>query len=187
MRDELERVILVNERDEEIGTEAKLAAHRSGVLHRAFSVFVTNGRGEMLLQRRAAGKYHSAGLWSNACCGHPRQGEGVGEAAARRLGEEMGFRCALRPAYSFVYRAELGEGLVEHELDHVFLGAFDGTPEPDAGEVSEWRWVAPDALRTEMARAPETFTPWFRMAVPELAERGVFAGAPGAHPRPAAR
>lgn len=157
-------MILVDRADTEIGSEEKLRAHARGVLHRAFSVFVLNPRGEILLQRRAEEKYHTGGLWSNTCCGHPRPGEETGAAARRRLREEMGFDCALTCRFGFVYRAPLEDGLSEHEYDHVFLGRFDGVPEPDPAEVSAWRWVPVERVRRELAEAPETFTPWFRPA-----------------------
>jgi isopentenyl-diphosphate delta-isomerase len=157
-------VILVGPDDEEIGTAAKLEAHGSGALHRAFSVFVLNDRGEILLQRRAVGKYHSGGLWSNSCCGHPRPREDTRAAAMRRLAEEMGFDCALRHLFAFTYRVALGGGLWEHEIDHVFIGHHDDAPRPDPLEVSEWRWLAPDALQTEMANDPDRFTLWLAPA-----------------------
>lgn len=159
-------VTLVDDQDRELGAEEKLAAHRRGVLHRAVSAFVFDRAGRHLLQRRAAGKYHSASLWTNACCGHPRPGEDPASAVARRLNEEMGIRVPLVPAFRFTYRADVGAGLVEHELDHVFTAVFDGTPAPDPAEVSGWRWVAPDALAAELAAAPERFTPWFRLILP---------------------
>jgi isopentenyl-diphosphate Delta-isomerase len=166
-----ERVILVDERDREIGTAPKLRAHREGALHRAISVFVLNGRGEMLLQRRAHAKYHSGGLWSNACCSHPRPGEETAAAAARRLKEEMGLRTPLRWVHSFTYRAALADGLWEHEYDHVFVGRTDADPRPDPGEVAEWRWVAIDELSRELERHPERFTVWFREPFEEVAAR----------------
>jgi isopentenyl-diphosphate delta-isomerase len=168
MLDENERVVLVDERDVEVGSAAKLEAHRTGVLHRAFSVFVVNSAGELLLQRRAPTKYHTGGLWSNTCCGHPRPGEPITAAARRRLAEEMGFQCALRRLYGFVYHAELGGGLREHEYDHVFVGRHDADPAPDPCEVSEWRWAGVSELRADVARAPDRYTPWFRMALPDL-------------------
>ena len=163
-----ERVILVGPEDEEIGTAAKLEAHTSGALHRAFSVFVLNGRGEILLQLRAIGKYHCGGLWSNSCCGHPRPSEETRAAATRRLAEEMGFACELRHLFAFTYRVELGAGLWEHEIDHVFIGHHDDAPQPDPLEVSEWRWLAPDALQAEMASDPDRFTPWLAPALSGL-------------------
>ncbi len=157
-----EQVILVDADDREIGAAEKLEAHRRGLLHRAISVFVFNGQGEMLLQRRAEGKYHSAGLWSNACCTHPRPGESTAEAAARRLAEEMGFGCPLEPAFSFVYRVQLTEALAEHEYDHVLLGRYEGAPAPNPDEVMAWRWAGAEALRRDVAARPEAYTYWFR-------------------------
>ncbi|HEV2147893.1 MAG TPA: isopentenyl-diphosphate Delta-isomerase [Longimicrobiaceae bacterium] len=171
MRGDAEMVVLVDERDRETGVAEKLAAHREGRLHRAFSVFVFDQAGSLLLQRRADGKYHSAGLWTNTCCSHPRPGEAVEDAAHRRLAEEMGFDCELRPAFTFVYRADFPDGLVEHELDHVLVGRWSGSPAPDAEEVGGWRWAAPGELLREMEADPEAFTHWFRIALPELLER----------------
>lgn len=168
-----ERVILVDRRDTPVGTAEKLEAHRTGRLHRAFSVLILNDAGEALLQRRAAGKYHSAGLWSNTCCSHPRPGEATQAAAHRRLQEEMGFDCPLESAFPFIYRTELEGGLVEHEYDHLFLGSWTGAPEPDPEEVAEWRWVPLHALRREIARHPTRFTYWFRVALRELDDRGL--------------
>jgi isopentenyl-diphosphate Delta-isomerase len=130
-------------------------------------VFVFDGAGRLLLQRRARGKYHSAGLWSNTCCGHPRPGEDTATAAARRLHEEMGFTCALASAGAFTYRAPLGE-LTEHEVDHVFTGRFEGTPQPDAQEVAAWRWVDATALAAELPARPERYSAWLAAAL-ELA------------------
>lgn len=165
MRRVEERVILVDEADREIRTQEKLAAHKEGALHRAFSVFVLDKDGRLLLQRRAADKYHSAGLWSNTCCGHPRPGEEALDAARRRLREEMGFDCPLERAGAFVYRTKLANGLVEHEYDHVFAGAFDGDPAPDPAEVSEWRWVAVDEIVKELRRRRAGYTVWFKPAL----------------------
>lgn len=162
-----ERVILVDEGDVELGTAEKLRAHAEGALHRAFSVVVFSAAGEMLLQCRAAGKYHSAGLWSNACCGHPRPGEDVHQAARRRLAEEMGIDCELEPLFHLRYRAEFAGGLAENEYDHVFAARCHLPPRPDPAEVQAWRWVAMDDLRRDVARAPERYTAWF----PLLADR----------------
>lgn len=168
-----ERVILVDAEDTPVGTADKLAAHRAGQLHRAFSVFVLNDDGAVLLQRRAEGKYHSGGLWSNTCCSHPRPGEATEAAARRRLEEEMGFHCTLEPAFGMVYRADVGGGLVEHEYDHVLLGRWSGEPDPDPREVADWRWVPLAALKEEVARHPRRFTYWFRVALLELDARGL--------------
>jgi isopentenyl-diphosphate delta-isomerase len=158
MQEEL--VLLVNERDEPVGTMGKLKAHQAGALHRAFSVFLFDEQGRLLIQKRAAGKYHSAGLWTNTCCSHPRPKEQVVEAARRRLKEEMGIEVDLHPRFNFVYRAEVGNGLVEHEFDHVLFGTFSGEPIPDPLEVAEWRYLDPDSLDAELHMAPERFTKW---------------------------
>lgn len=160
-----EQVVLVDRQDRPIGTEEKLAAHRRGVLHRAFSVFVFNDEGELLLQRRAPGKYHSGGLWSNTCCSHPRPGEPTDRAARRRLGEEMGIDCDLEHLFSFSYRAAFPDGLIEHEYDHVFVGYSDEVPRCDPGEVMDYRWTSLPALRADMDEDPASFTVWFRMAL----------------------
>lgn len=169
-----EHVVLVDESDREIGTAEKMAVHRDGRLHRAVSVFLFDGQGRWLLQRRADGKYHSPGLWSNTACTHPRPGELPADAASRRLDEEMGVRCALRPAFSRVYRAELigPEPLVEHELDHVFVGRFDGEPIPAAAEVSGWEWIDADVLRADLRARPERYTPWFQIFADDAGRAG---------------
>lgn len=166
----LERVVLVDLADREVGQAEKLDAHRRGVLHRAFSVFVLDGAGRLLLQRRAAGKYHSGGLWSNTCCGHPRPGESVVAAARRRLVEEMGLDCPLEPVGAFVYRATIGE-LVEYEYDHVLVGCCEGCPRPDPGEVAEWRWVSREELERDLATHPERYTVWLGQALQQLPAR----------------
>ena len=168
-----ERVILVDESDAEVGTEEKQRAHLDGRLHRALSVFVLDGEGRLLLHRRAGGKYHSGGRWTNTCCSHPRPGEPVADAARRRLREEMGVDVALEPAFTFVYRAEVGPGLVEHELDHVFVGRSGAEPRPDADEVEAWAWAGFDEILACMEDDPEGYTPWFRivMQTPELREK----------------
>lgn len=174
-------VVLVDSRDRPVGTAPKLAVHETGALHRAFSVFLFDPQGRLLLQRRAADKYHSGGLWTNTCCGHPRPGEPVAAAAARRLREEMGIGGDLREAGTFVYRADVGRGLIEHELDHVFVGRFGGEPAPDPREVGGWRWVAIPTLQAELAARPEHFSPWFARAL-DAALAEAFGGSPA--PRP---
>jgi isopentenyl-diphosphate delta-isomerase len=165
-----EWVVLVDEEDRELGVEEKLASHRNGGrLHRAFSVFIFDRRGEMLLQRRSDAKYHFRGKWTNACCGHPRPGEAVEAAAQRRLKEELGFETALVRLFSFRYRAEDPDsGLVEHELDHVLVGTFDGTPRPDPNEVSEVRWAARADLERDLAARPASYSSWFPEALARL-------------------
>jgi isopentenyl-diphosphate delta-isomerase len=171
----VELVILVDESDRETGTMEKLRAHQEGALHRAFSVCIFNDSGELLLHRRAAGKYHSPGLWTNTCCSHPRPGETTREAALRRLQEEMGFTCALEPAFEFIYRAELDQGLTEHEYDHVFTGIWNGTPAPSADEVADWEYRSTSGILAEMQMHPERFTAWFRILLPRLVETGFHA------------
>lgn len=160
-----ERVVLVDPDDRPLGSAPKLEAHRSGVLHRAFSVFLFDDEGRLLLQQRAHTKYHGGGLWANTCCGHPRPDEPTEAAAARRLREEMGLGAVLTHAGSFLYRAEVEHGLTEHELDHVFVGRTDGDPQPDPAEVAGWRWLRPEELRGEIARDPARFTVWFERAL----------------------
>jgi len=167
MNDATEEVILVDVQDRRVGTAAKLAAHRRGDLHRAFSVLIHDGEGNMLLQKRYALKYHSGGLWTNACCGHPRPGEDTLAAAQRRLREEMGFSCALMPLGSLVYRADVGEGLIEHELVHLFLGQHEGPVCPDAREAEDHAWRPLEAIRREVAAHPQRFTVWFRRYLEE--------------------
>ena len=167
-----ERVVLVDAGDREIGTEEKMEAHRRGLLHRAISVFVFRPDGSLLLQRRAWEKYHSGGLWTNTCCTHPRPGESVAAAARRRLREEMGFECELREVFDFTYRAELDGELIEHELDHVFFGVWDGTPAPNPDEVAEWRWDPPSRFPGAFRDEPQAYTAWFPIAWNEVLARG---------------
>lgn len=161
-----EEVVLVDEMDREAGAAAKLAAHENGGrLHRAFSVFVFDAAGRLLLQRRAADKYHFGGLWTNTCCGHPRPGEDVSSAASRRLWEEMGIAPGLTPVTSFVYEAfDPASGLTEREYDHVLRGRHEGTPDPDLVEVEGWTWISTEELAADLARNPESYTPWFPLA-----------------------
>jgi isopentenyl-diphosphate delta-isomerase len=160
-----EHVVLVDALDRALGTMEKLRAHEQAALHRAFSVFVVrqrDGQHELLLQLRARSKYHFGGLWTNTCCGHPRDGESPVAAGQRRLPEEMNFACALEAIGSFVYRATSENGLIEHELDHVLLGRHEGeVPAPNPGEAEAVRWVALAALDRELSERPSAFTPWF--------------------------
>lgn len=159
-----EQVILVDADDREVGVGEKMATHRAGALHRAFSVIIFNRAGEMLLQQRAVTKYHSGGLWSNTCCGHPRPGEATAAAARRRLGEELGLDCPLEEAFAFRYRTPLADGLSENEYDHVLIGHCDGlTPQPAPEEVGAWRWMSMAALRADIAARPEQYTYWFKV------------------------
>ncbi|MBX2971758.1 MAG: isopentenyl-diphosphate Delta-isomerase [Flavobacteriales bacterium] len=161
-----EHVILVNEQDDVLGAMEKHEAHRRGVLHRAFSIFLFDAEGRVLLQQRAADKYHSASLWTNTCCSHPRPGEDTAAAATRRLKEEMGMDARLEHRFTFTYRADVGHALTEHELDHVFFGPARGTPTPDPTEVQDWRYVEVEALSAEIAAHPERFTAWLRICWP---------------------
>jgi isopentenyl-diphosphate delta-isomerase len=165
-----ERVILVDANDVAVGTEGKLRAHQKGLLHRAFSVFVLDSMGRVLLQQRADAKYHSGGLWSNTCCGHPRTNEDIRLAAQRRLTEEMGIVCELREVGTFTYRADLGNGLVEHEVDHLFIGDFEGDPAPDPAEVASWTWMPMSAAQSDCPARPGRYTAWFPLALTALGD-----------------
>lgn len=165
------QVILVNELDEETGLMEKMEAHEKGLLHRAFSVFILNDQGEMLLHQRALDKYHSGGLWTNACCSHPLPGETVEAAAHRRLSEEMGFDCPLRELFQFTYRTEFDNGLIEHEYDHVWVGTYNGTINPDPREVHAHRYLPVNEIIRLMAEVPEQFTSWFRLAFPRVIDQ----------------
>lgn len=158
-----EKVILVNEQDEPVGVMDKLEAHEKGLLHRAFSVFIFNSKGELLLQQRALSKYHSPGLWTNTCCSHPRAGEENAEAAHRRLKEEMGFDCELEYKGSLIYKVQFGNGLFEHELDHVFTGVFDGIPQINPDEVASFRWITLQNLKNEIEKDSSYFTHWLQL------------------------
>jgi isopentenyl-diphosphate Delta-isomerase len=166
-----QEVILVNEQDEQIGTMEKMEAHRKAVLHRAFSVFIFNAKGEMLLQQRARHKYHSAGLWTNACCSHPSPGEETLVAANRRLIEEMGFSTPLEKMFSFTYKSEYDNGLTEHEFDHVFTGKFEGSIKPDPEEVQDYCFKSLDEIEGSLQSHPAKYTSWFHIAFPKLKEQ----------------
>lgn len=160
-----EQLILVDERDSEVGTISKMAAHREGLLHRAFSVFVFNSSNKLLLQRRSLDKYHSAGLWSNTCCSHPRPGETIEAAAKRRLFEEMGLSCELREVFSFIYHVKMENGLTEYEFDHVFAGYSDSIPEPDSDEVNDWAYRNMEELKQDIAAKPHLYSEWFKLCI----------------------
>lgn len=163
------KVILVDEQDNPIGIAEKMEAHHNGgQLHRAFSVFLFNSRGEMLLQQRALDKYHSGGLWTNACCSHPAPGENTPDAALRRLKEELGFTTPVQKIFDFVYRAEFENGLTEHEYDHVFVGEYEGDFQYNPLEVMDYRYISLPALKEDMAQEPEKYTAWFRLAFPRI-------------------
>ena len=164
----MEQVILVDEKDVAIGTIDKMEAHEKAVLHRAFSVFIFNSKDEMLLQQRARTKYHSAGLWTNSCCSHPRPGEDTHAAALRRLQEEMGFTTPVKKAFDFVYKATFANGLTEHEFDHVFVGKYDDKIEPDPKEVGDYAYWPMETIEEQIKMHPESFTVWFRIAFPKV-------------------
>lgn len=166
-----EFVVLVDEIDREIGTKEKLAAHVAGDRHRAVSVFLLNDKGEMMLQQRALSKYHSGGLWTNTCCGHPRPGESPFEAANRRLFEEMGIRCNLKKKFDFTYKALLDKNLFEHEFDHVFAGEFNGSPQLNPMEAMNWKWIDLETLQKEIETNPEKYTIWFKIILESWAIR----------------
>ncbi|MFQ5541525.1 MAG: isopentenyl-diphosphate Delta-isomerase [Candidatus Binatia bacterium] len=162
---EKEKVILVDEDGHEIGSMEKIKAHREGRLHRAFSIYVFNSEGKLLLQKRAKKKYHSGGLWTNTCCSHPRPQESIEKAAQRRLQEEMGFDCDLRESFSFTYKVKLDNDLFEHEHDHVFIGEFDGEPVPNPEEVEDWKWIGLEELQKDVRERPDRYTYWLRICI----------------------
>jgi len=160
-------VILVDERDNQIGKEEKIKAHKEAKLHRAFSILVFNKKGEWLLQKRARTKYHSPGLWTNTCCSHPGPGKNLMMEARRRLKEEMGFDCPLEESFSFVYKAKLGD-LTEYEFDHVLLGRFSGEPRPNKEEADDWKWMSFNGLKEDVKQNPENYTLWFKIIFKEV-------------------
>lgn len=163
-----QRVILVDAQDIERGTMEKMEAHRSSNLHRAFSIFIFNSGQQLLLQQRAAAKYHSGGLWTNTCCSHPQPGEELIDAAIRRLQEEMGFTTTLFKAFEFVYEASFSNGLIEHEYDHVLIGKYDGLVQPNAEEVSNYCYQNLEEIRAGFSLRPGNYTEWFKIALPKL-------------------
>ena len=158
-----EKVILVNENDEQIGLMPKLEAHEKALLHRAFSVFIFNTENELMLQKRAAHKYHSPSLWTNTCCSHQRDGESNIEAGMRRLQDEMGFVVDLEESISFIYKAPFDNGLTEHEFDHVMIGYYNQVPNINLEEVSEWKWMPLEDVKVDIAMKPEIYTEWFKI------------------------
>lgn len=163
-----DQVVLVDERDIEVGVCDKLAAHKKGLLHRAISIFIFSTKGEILLQKRAKTKYHSGGLWSNTCCSHPRHGENVEAAAHRRLEEEMGFDCPLEKVHSFIYRTPFENGLVEYEFDHVLVGVYNGTPVINPEEAEDWKWMIQEAVVEDACVHPERYSYWFKIALSDI-------------------
>lgn len=156
-------VILVDKDDNQIGTMEKMEAHRRGELHRAFSVVIFNSKGEMLLQKRAKSKYHSGGLWTNACCSHPQPGELITETVKKRVREEIGIEVDPTFSYKFLYKAPLDQNLIEHELDHVFVAEFDGKPALNAAEAEDWKYVKVDWLKEDVKKNPSHYTYWFKL------------------------
>lgn len=162
----VEKVILVNENDQSIGEMEKLQVHKEGKLHRAFSIFIFNDKGEMLLQQRANNKYHSGSLWSNACCSHPSPNDETIISAKRRLKEELGFETELSPAFTFIYNTPVGKNLTEHEFDHVFVGKHTGAINPNPHEVKNYRYLPMEQIRQIIIKQPHQFTTWFKIAFP---------------------
>lgn len=158
-----EQVILVNEKDEKIGLMPKMEAHEKAVLHRAFSVFIFNSKNELMLQQRAAHKYHSPLLWTNTCCSHQRDGESNIEAGTRRLKEEMGFTTPLKEVTSFIYKAPFDNGLTEYEFDHVMVGHYENRPTINRKEVESWKWMPLETVKKDIAIQPELYTAWFKI------------------------
>lgn len=165
-----DRVILVDESDQEIGSEEKLKAHRQGQLHRAFSIFVFNPQGQILLQKRSTKKYHSDGLWSNTCCSHPRPGEPFEQEVRRKLIQEMGFECELQRIFSFTYKVEFQNDLIEHEIDHVFIGRYAGDPTPNPDEVDGWQWMDLEVLLNDVKTNPQAYSYWLRICIDQVLE-----------------
>ena len=166
----MEYVVLVNEKDSQIGIMEKMAAHIVPRLHRAFSIFIFNSKGELLLQQRALSKYHSPGLWTNTCCSHPRNGESLEQATARRLQEEMGMTCELHEVFTFIYKAPVGLGLIEHEYDHVFFGQSDATPVINIDEVESWKYMSLDDIAEDLKVHPEQYTEWFKISFDKIVQ-----------------
>ncbi len=160
----MESVILVDEKDNQVGLMPKLEAHQKGLLHRAFSVFIFNSDYKLLLQKRASSKYHSGGLWTNTCCSHPRDGEDVIDAANRRLNEEMGIKTSLRKVFDFIYTAELDNNLIENEFDHVFYGVYDIDPIINKEEAEDFKWVDMKTLKNDIENNKDQYTVWFKIA-----------------------
>jgi isopentenyl-diphosphate Delta-isomerase len=167
---ELPQVIIVNERDEPVASMEKMEAHQRGFLHRAFSIFIFNSKGELLLQQRAAGKYHSGGLWTNTCCSHPQPGEETIVAAERRLHEEMGFTTGLEKLFDFIYKASFNNGLIEFEFDHVFAGEYDGPVQANKDEAMDYAFKSMEEIHRSIKQAPMKYSQWFRVALPRVEE-----------------
>ena len=164
-----EKVILVDKNDNPVGVEEKLKAHQNGgKLHRAFSILVFNSKGELLIQRRAFTKYHCPGIWANTCCSHPRPNEETERAAHRRLKEECGFDTELKEKFSFIYEAHFDNGLTEKELDHVFIGYYDGEVNPNPEEIDEMKWIGMEELKKDVKENPDKYAPWFKIILQKI-------------------
>ena len=172
----MEQVILVDENDRQVGLMEKQAAHVNPHLHRAFSIFIFNSKGELLMQQRALSKYHSPGLWTNTCCSHPRDGETLTEATSRRLMEEMGMTCEMHEVYTFIYKAPVGKGLTEHEFDHVWIGRSDETPQINREEVESWKYMSLSDLKVDIQLHPELYTEWFKITFEEMSHHAELLG-----------
>lgn len=165
---ERNKVVLVDRKDNAIGEMEKLLAHQQGELHRAFSVFIFNDKGELLLQQRASNKYHGGGLWTNTCCSHPQLGEDIRMSAIERLHYEMGLKCDLKLVYSFIYKEPVENNLIEHELDYVFVGQTNQNPVLNKDEVQDYKWMNPTEILSDINENPSHYTVWFKQAFPEL-------------------
>ncbi|MBR9682780.1 MAG: isopentenyl-diphosphate Delta-isomerase [Candidatus Aenigmarchaeota archaeon] len=168
----MEEILLVDKDDNEIGFEEKMKAHEEGgKLHRAFSIFIFNSKGEMLLQLRSKKKYHFGDLWTNTCCSHQRKGEILEQSVHRRLQEEFGFDTGVKEVYKFIYKStDENSGLTEHEYDHVFIGTFDGEPKPNPEEIDEYKWVILEELEKDVKEHPENYTPWFKIILDKVTD-----------------
>ena len=168
-----EQIILVDSDDNNIGSMEKMETHRKGLLHRAFSIFIKNSKGEFMLQKRADDKYHSGGLWTNTCCGHPRDGEELESAAHRRLAEEMGFDCQFEEIFYFQYKTGFADGLIENEIDHIFVGVYDSEPVLNPTEASNFKWMSIEEIKKDVAENPDKYTYWFKIALQKAENMGV--------------
>ncbi len=165
-----EKIILVDINDNEIGSDTKENVHKNGMLHRAFSVFIFNSKNEMLIQKRQINKYHSGGLWANACCSHPRKGEDLEYSTIRRMIEELGFSCPVEEAFHFIYRTDFNDDLAEYEYDHVFYGFYDGNIRLNEDEASEFRFISIEELEKELTYNSKAYSSWFIIAAPKMLE-----------------
>lgn len=166
-----ELLILVDENDKEIGLMEKMSAHKTGTLHRAFSVFIFNSKGELLLQQRSDNKYHSGGLWTNTCCSHPIGGEEINATIKKRLKEEMGMECEINFQFRFIYKSELDNDLTEHELDHVYFGTTDQEPVLNKSEAKDWKYISLEELEDAIQKNPEDFSAWLKICLPEVRKK----------------